>query len=56
MNVQEQIDKVAQMPGKRGDVPTAPPIELVALVVRWARGLRNWKGHSPILPGFRSQR
>jgi hypothetical protein len=25
------------------DVPTAPPIELVAFVVRWNRGLRQWK-------------
>jgi transcriptional regulator with XRE-family HTH domain len=31
------------MPQRRTDVPTAPPIELVAFVVRWNRGLRQWK-------------
>jgi len=43
MNVQQLLDKVAQMPGRSVHVPAAPPIELVALIVRWARHLRNWK-------------
>ncbi|MGR9373873.1 helix-turn-helix domain-containing protein [Rhizobium leguminosarum] len=43
MNVQELLHKVAQSTDKRVDVPTAPPIELVALIVRWARQLRDWK-------------
>ncbi len=43
MNVQELLHKVAQSADKRVDIPAAPQIELVALVVRWARGLRQWK-------------
>lgn len=43
MNVQELLHKVAQSADKRIDIPTTPPIELVALIVRWARHLRQWK-------------
>ncbi len=43
MNVQELLHRVAQSADKRVDVPTSPPIELVALIVRWARDLRQWK-------------
>ncbi len=43
MNVQELLHKVAQSADKSVDAPTAPPIELVALIVRWARDLRQWK-------------
>lgn len=43
MNVQELLHKVAQSADKRVDVPRAPPIELVAIIVRWARQLRDWK-------------
>ncbi|NKJ03855.1 helix-turn-helix transcriptional regulator [Rhizobium sp. SG741] len=43
MNVQELLHKVALSADKRVDVPTAPSIELVALIVRWARDLRKWK-------------
>ncbi|OWV99549.1 helix-turn-helix transcriptional regulator [Rhizobium sp. R693] len=43
MNVQELLHKITQSADKRVDVPTAPPIELVALIVRWARDLRQWK-------------
>jgi hypothetical protein len=43
MNVQQLLDKVVQMPRGENDVPTVPPRELVALVVRWARQMRDWK-------------
>lgn len=43
MNVQQLLDKVVQMPRGETDVPTVPPRELVALVVRWARQMRDWK-------------
>ena len=43
MNIRELLDKVKELPGKRMDVPTVPPIELVALVVRWGSNLRHWK-------------
>ena len=43
MNTQELLDKVARLPTRPNDTPTAPPIEVVALVVRWERSLRHWK-------------
>jgi transcriptional regulator with XRE-family HTH domain len=43
MTTQDLSDKIAQLPQRRFDVPAAPPIELVAFVVRWNRGLRQWK-------------
>jgi hypothetical protein len=43
MNAQELLDKIKELPDKPVDVPTAPPIELVAMVVRWARHLKHWK-------------
>ena len=43
MTTQDLLDKITQLPERPVDVPTAPPIELVAFVVRWNRGLRQWK-------------
>ena len=43
MNAQELLDKIKDLPHKPIDVPTAPPIELVAMVVRWGRHLKQWK-------------
>jgi len=43
MTMQDLLDKITQLPGRPVDVPTVPPIELVAFVVRWNRGLRQWK-------------
>jgi transcriptional regulator with XRE-family HTH domain len=43
MNAQELLDKIAELPNKPVDIPTAPPIELVAMVVRWGRHLKQWK-------------
>lgn len=43
MNAQELLDAVAHLPQRRTDVPTPPPIELVALMVRWNCSLRQWK-------------
>ncbi|MEY9629022.1 helix-turn-helix domain-containing protein [Sinorhizobium fredii] len=43
MNVQEILEKIAQTPERRKDVPTPPPVEVVAFVVRWSRSLKNWK-------------
>lgn len=43
MNTQELLDAITCLPQRRSDVPTPPPIELVALMVRWNRSLRQWK-------------
>jgi transcriptional regulator with XRE-family HTH domain len=43
MNAQELLDKIKELPNKPVDVPTAPPVELVAMVVRWGRHLKQWK-------------
>lgn len=43
MNAQELLDKIKDLPNKPVDVPTAPPVELVAMVVRWGRHLKQWK-------------
>ena len=43
MNVSDIVEKIAQMPERRTDVPTPPPVEVVAFVVRWSRNLKNWK-------------
>ncbi|OCP01284.1 MULTISPECIES: helix-turn-helix transcriptional regulator [unclassified Ensifer] len=43
MNVSDIIEKIAQLPERRTDVPTPPPVEVVAFVVRWSRNLKNWK-------------
>jgi hypothetical protein len=50
MTTQDLLDKITQLPERPIDVPTAPPIELVAFVVRWNRGLRQWK--TTTLAGF----
>jgi len=43
MTTQDLLNKITQLPERPVDVPTTPPIELVAFVVRWNRGLRQWK-------------
>ncbi|PDQ20123.1 hypothetical protein CN311_15625 [Mesorhizobium sanjuanii] len=43
MNAQELLDKIKELPNKPVDVPTPPAIELVAMVVRWGRHLKQWK-------------
>jgi transcriptional regulator with XRE-family HTH domain len=43
MTIQELLDEIAQLPERPTDVPTAPPIALVAFIVRWNRSLRQWK-------------
>src|SRR5437016_282469 len=43
MTTQDLLDKITQLSERPTDVPTAPPIELRAFVVRWNRGLRHWK-------------
>jgi hypothetical protein len=43
MTTQNLLNRIAQLPQCNSDVPTVPPIELVAFVVRWNRGLRQWK-------------
>lgn len=43
MNAQELLDKIKELPNKPADFPTAPPVELVAMVVRWSRHLKQWK-------------
>lgn len=43
MNAQELLDKIKELPNKPVHAPTAPPVELVAMVVRWGRHLRQWK-------------
>lgn len=48
MNVQEILEKIAQTPERRTDVPTPPPVEVVAFVVRWSRNLKI--GRYPRLP------
>jgi len=43
MTTEDLLDKITQLPRQRADIPLAPPIELVGFVVRWNRGLRQWK-------------
>lgn len=43
MNAQELLDKIKDLPNRPVDVPTTPPVELVAMVVRWGRHLKQWK-------------
>ncbi len=43
MTTQDLLAKITQLPERPVDVPATPPIELVAFVVRWNRGLRQWK-------------
>lgn len=43
MNAQELLAKIKELPNKPIDMPTAPPVELVAMVVRWGRHLKQWK-------------
>lgn len=43
MSTQDLLNRITQLPPGPTDVPTTPPAELVGFVVRWNRGLRQWK-------------
>jgi transcriptional regulator with XRE-family HTH domain len=43
MATKDLLDKLTNLPEHEANTPTVPPIELVAFVVRWNRGLRQWK-------------
>lgn len=43
MTTQDLLDRIAGLSQCPVDVPTTPPIELIAFVVRWNRSLRQWK-------------
>lgn len=43
MTVQNLLDKISLLPTEPSNIPEVPPAELVAFVVRWNRGLRQWK-------------
>ena len=43
MNIQQILDKIADLPEQRSGELVIPPKELVAFVVRWNRMLRQWK-------------
>jgi hypothetical protein len=40
---QDLFERLAQLPDPPPGIPHVPPVELVAFVVYWNRGLRNWK-------------
>jgi hypothetical protein len=44
--VQDLLDKIGLLPTEPSDIPGVPPAELVGFVVRWNRGLRQWKKSS----------
>lgn len=43
MTTKDLLDRLTHLPECPRDMPTVPPIEVVAFVVRWNRGLRQWK-------------
>lgn len=43
MATKDLLDRLTNLPEREANTPTVPPIELVAFVVRWNRGLRQWK-------------
>ncbi|MGN7127368.1 helix-turn-helix domain-containing protein [Methylorubrum populi] len=43
MKAQDIIERIAAMPPRQPGVAEVPPIELVAMVTRMGRGLRQWK-------------
>jgi transcriptional regulator with XRE-family HTH domain len=43
MATKDLLDRLANLPEREANTPTVPPIEVVAFVVRWNRGLRQWK-------------
>jgi transcriptional regulator with XRE-family HTH domain len=43
MATQDLLNRISQLPQRPTDVPTSPPAEVVGFVVRWNRGLRQWK-------------
>jgi transcriptional regulator with XRE-family HTH domain len=43
MTVQDLLDKIGLLPTEPSDIPGVLPAELIGFVVRWNRGLRQWK-------------
>lgn len=43
MNAPKLLNKIKELPKRPIDVPTAPPVELIAMAVRWGRHLKQWK-------------
>ena len=43
MSLEELLNKIENLPPRPADVPTPPPVEIVAFVVRQYRALRQWK-------------
>jgi hypothetical protein len=44
MGTKDLLDRLTKLPDHELDTPTVPPVELVAFVVRWNRGLRTRAG------------
>ena len=42
-NTQDLFNRLAELPDPPPGIPHVPPVELVAFIVHWNRGLRNWK-------------
>ncbi|WP_413815344.1 helix-turn-helix domain-containing protein [Bradyrhizobium sp.] len=43
MATKDLLDRLANLPDREANTPTVLPIEVVAFVVRWNRGFRQWK-------------
>ncbi len=43
MTYKELVDRIAALPERPRDTRTVPPNEVIGFVVRWNRGLRQWK-------------
>ncbi|MGC2223580.1 MAG: helix-turn-helix transcriptional regulator [Methylocella sp.] len=43
MSGKDILNKIANLPVGPLDIPQVPPRELIGFVVRWERGLRQWK-------------
>ena len=43
MTMNELLTRLQKLPASDPTVPASPPLELVALIVRWCRGMRQWK-------------
>ncbi len=43
MTTNDLLKRLQNLPASDPAVPASPPLELVALIVRWSRGMRQWK-------------
>lgn len=43
MTTQDLLNRIAALPDRPRDRPTAPPVEVIAFMVAWHRRLRDWK-------------